>query len=255
MLPSDRRRAFGWWFLAAVGINLALYMSNLYTALLDMQGDALLFFEYSRALGYTPLLMPLVSAIPFATALAEDFSGGFWLLTVSRSGRGRYQNSKFLAAVLSGGMAAALSMLLYAAFLVLRYPGDLSRVSRWVDTNYARDILKAGGLGNVAVFFLGVLLLQFLAGGFWAGVAITFSAYCPNAPLALCAPLVLYRLVDEIGGAVAFPAFLSPARLAEATAGLSFWPTMLAGVTVFPFYIAALYVLFRLGMKRRWRVA
>lgn len=253
MIRSDARRAFGLWFLIAVAAYFFLYLNGISYMFSESEGDALMTFQFGSALGLSAQILPLVAALPFATGFCADWTNGFALPTVARSGRKRYLASKCIFTALSGGLAAMGGMLLFILFVNLRFPQDFSLVPEYIDFSDLESLLLPGGFLAYAAYYAARLALQFLAGVFWALVALLFSAFFPNLPMTLCAPLVLYRLVFELGNWVYYPAHLNITLLDDGMVNLPPGQTVLSGLCVFGALSLLLSILFALRAGRRLR--
>lgn len=247
MMYMDRRRAFGWWLVLAATAYFALYLNGVSYMLFDTEGDALMMFEFAGGMGFVSPIMPLIAALPFATGFCQDWSAGYTGAVAIRSGKARYLRSKAVACALSGGLAVALGMLMFVLLLNLKFPQDFAEGSMLEGASDLGALLLGGDLKSFTLYYAARLLLQFLAGAFWATTALTFSAFYPNVPLTLCAPLVLYRLAAEVGSLAGVPAFLNLTWLDDGQIGLSPVATLASGVLVF----SALSIL--LALVFSWR--
>jgi len=102
---------------------------------------------------------------------------------------------------------------------------------------------------TIVGYYATVCFLQFLAGGFWAMLAMAVSAFLPNISLTLCAPLVFFKLAEEIN--MLFPPFFSPYLLQTGNVGLSVPATLGAAVSVFSLGTLILALIFRWRGGRR----
>ncbi len=255
MLSLDRRRALGLYLWIAVAAALLLQLNSISYLLRDAEGDALMGFFLSSSLGYVAPVMPLLAALPFGTGFCADWQSVFVPEVVLRSGKRRYLFSKTLTAFLSGGLMQSLGMLSFILFLNLKFPPDFSVEPFLGDISGLETLLLGGGAGAYLSYYGARLLLAFFAGGFWAMTALTFSAFYPNLSLTLVVPLVTHRLLQELGYAVAMPAFLNVTLLEAGAVGLSPEMTLAAGAGVFLALTATLALVFCWRARRRLRYA
>lgn len=255
LLSFDRRRALGPYLWAAVLASLLLQLHSVSYLLGDREGEALMAFFFSSSMGFVAPVMPLLAALPFATGFCADWTSGFAAAAALRSGRRRYLHSKAAACALSGALASALGMLAFVVFLNLRFPPDWAREPFIGDIEGLETLLLGGGAGAFLKYYGARLLLAACAGAFWALSALAFSAFYPSVPLTLCAPLVLHRLLQELGQALLPPPFLDVTLLETGSVELSPPLTLAAGVTVFGALCAALWLTFALRAGRRLRNA
>ena len=253
MLPHDRSRAFGSRFFLAIFLYFALYINSVWLLLSYPDADALMIFESAGIIGLLGPLMPFVAALPGATLFCADVNAGFCTMPLARSGKSRYLRSKIFAAYLTGGLATMLGTLCFIVFLQIAHPQDFSELPQFIDLSGFREGLKAGGIAGHVQYYLSRLFLQFLAGGFYAMIALSFSAFYPNVALTFCAPMVLYRLISELFTYVNIPFWLNPVLLEDGSAGIGRIPTLLYALLIFGGFSVLLAALFDFRAKRRLR--
>lgn len=251
MLTLDRRRAFGWWFWIAIAAHLALYFNDVSFFVLDPTGDALMTFSLSRTTGMLTYIAPLFSALPFATAFCADWNSGFAVAASMRSGNRRYLTSKISACALTGGLVPAIATLLFAIFLTLRFPTDPELMLSLADGDPFNRVLNMGAPIGLGFYYLGIVLMQFMAGACWAMTGLAFSAFMPNTLLTLCIPLAAYRLSLEIYYWFELPYWLNLPLLQDCMVEMNYVLTLLAGLVVFGLVTLLLGILFSVRAKRR----
>lgn len=254
MLSMDRRRAFGPWLLIAVLAYLAMYINDISYMIFDFRGDALMTFAMSGAMGMVTYIMPLFAALPFSTGFCADWTSGFSGFAAMRCGKRKYLSSKILACALSGGAAAAGGTLLLILILILKFPQSDEVIQNLIETGEFYSILSIGKAG-IPLYYVGTLVMQFLAGSFWALTGLAFSAFCPNFLLTLCIPLAAYRLCLELYYWEVLPMWLCPPLLQDLMIGLNYWQTLLLGLGAFMLLNAVLGSLFAFRAGRRLRYA
>ena len=123
---------------------------------------------------------------------------------------------------------------------------------------YRQTFMNLGGmtamlveLDNVPLYMAGLALLCGLDGALYATAALAFSAYCPNACLTLCFPMLVHRADRLIVRALALPEWLNFGLLVEGQLGLSFEATLAMGLKVYIPFIVLCGALFALGVRRR----
>lgn len=253
MLPHDRSRAFGLRFILAIALYFVLYINSVYLLLTYDNADALMIFESAGVIGLLGPLLPFCAALPGATLFCADYNAGFCPMLTARSGQSRFLRSKILVSYLGGGLAAALGTLAFIAFLQIAHPENFSVLPDFIDLSGFREGLSAGGVSSHIRYYLARLFLQFLAGGFYALIALAFSAFYPNVPLTFCAPLVLYRLISEICTYANVPYYLNPVLLEDGSAGIGRLPTLYWALLVFGGLSILMATLFCFRAKRRLR--
>lgn len=249
MLTADRRRAFGPWLAAATALFFALMLADISHDLADRSQNALIVYMFCGAITPVMLLSPLVAAIPFSTGFVRDINSGMAVSMQVRSGRGRFLRSKIFCCALSGGLALAIGNILFTLAVNLwfsqDYVGYAQMISDFCYYDFSAGVTALGLTG----YYASAAALQFMAGAFWALVALAVSAWLPNISLTLCAPLILYRLFEEM--AVLEPVWLSPFLLQLGNVGLKTGQTLLAALGVYGCGGALAALVFTLGARRR----
>ena len=213
-------------------------------------------FFLSVSVGYAAPILPLMAALPFGTAFCADWQHSFASAAVTRSGRRRYLASKVLASALSGALASALGMLLFIVVLNLRFPPDLGAEPYLGDDVVGLlHLLNGGGAGAYLSFYGGALLLAMLSGMFLGDEPLAFSAFYPNVALTLCAPMVLHRLMAEIGNWVYIPGWMNVTLMESGLVDMPPAALLSAGAGVFVALTAILAALFMWRAGRRLRHA
>ena len=253
MLLLDRRRALGIYLLIAVAGALLLQLHSVSYLLRDQTGDALMSFFLSSSLGYVAPVMPLIAALPFGTAFCADWQSVYVPSVALRSGKLRYLLSKVLSCALSGGLASMLGMLAFIVVLNVKFPQPFEQEVFLGDIAGLETLLLGGGFGTYAAYYLARLALAFLSGMFWALTALTFSAFYPNVSLTLCVPLVLHRLLQEVGYWIYIPSWLNVTLLEAGAVEMAPGAVLAAGAGVFIALSALLGGLFIWRAGRRLR--
>ena len=253
MMSMDLRRAFGRWFLLAATVYCLLYINGVSYMIFeyDEYSDALMIFDFGSAMAFGAPLMPLIAALPFGTSFVGDFSAGFCAMAVPRCGKRRYLLSKALCTALSGGAAVAGGMFLFILTVNLLFPQDVSQPMMMSGASDLSVIIEAQGALPLLGYYLSRMFMQFMAGMWWATASLAFSAFYPNLPLTLCAPLLLYRIAGWVGQLPIFPGWMNITWLDDAQVGLTPPQVLLAGLGVFGALTIAAALLFCWRAGRR----
>lgn len=250
MLAADRRRAFGFWLPLAMLLCFGLCMADVSFYVQDRAENAVLVFLFCGSVTPVFSILPVIAALPFATGFGSDWRSGMAVSMTLRCGSRRFLRSKLVSCALSGGLALAGGMLLFALFVNGWFQRDYASVAQMLADMPFCDVLDGGTAGSIQ--FYGVfVLLQFLAGAFWATAALAVSAFLPSPSLTLCAPLVLYRLAEAASAWL--PGWASPVLLQTGSAGLGAWQTLCAAVGAFGLLLALCAGLFWWRAGRRLR--
>lgn len=251
MLSLDRRRAFGLWFWIAIAAHLALYFNDVSFFVLESEGDALMTFAMSRSTGMLTYIAPLFSALPFAAGFCADWNSGFAHPAAMRSGNRRYVLSKIRACALCGGLVPAIATALFIVFLNLRFPTDAELMLTFADGDPFCHVLRMGAPIGSGFYYIGVVLMQLMAGACWALTALAFSAFVPNVLLTMCIPLAAYRLALEIYYWFDLPLWLNLPLLQDCMVEQNYVLTLLAGFAVFGTICLVLAAAFAIRATRR----
>lgn len=248
LISIDRRRAFGGWLWAAGALYALLFIINVSSELLEDWGSAMVLFEYSRNMGHTLWLTPMMAALPFSMSFCADWKSRYYICGVMRAGKRRYVFSKLCCCALSGGAALAAGMAFFIVLLYIRFNPADDFMIEFMEYVNMQQVLEHGAY---AQYFAGIVYLQFIAGAFWALSALAFSAWYPNALFTLCFPLFLYRLALEISDLSGAPAWTSLPLLADGMVAMDYWPTLAVATAVFAGLSVICCLVFRLGVYRR----
>lgn len=229
----DCRRAItGRWFLAAFFASVvSLYMSigdqtyylmNMLSQM-DMYEDSLWLDAASLLTQglqgeFGVMILPALSALPFAAQALQEIKSGAIRPAVFRAGRKSWIAGKLLSTFVSGmvlQMAAAIGLLLVFHLMMLISAGQL---------------FPMGNIGPV----WSLLLRRMLCGGIWAGTGCMIALLTETASAAYISPLCLCYALVMIGSRF-FPdvALLNPINwLAGALWPLLFVLAVLAAALV-----------------------
>lgn len=249
MLAADRKRAFGFWLVIAVLLFFLFQLADASFDLKSPEQNALLIHIFSGTITPVMSVSPVLAAVPFATGFARDWRSGMAVSMLVRSGKRRFYTSKILCCALSGGLALMLGALLYAVFLNLWFSHNYAEFEEMIRHIAFYDFSAGVNRQTLTGYYACVCALQFMAGAFWAMVAMTVSAFLPNISLTLCAPLVFFKLAEETN--MYFPPFFSPYLLQTGNVGLSVPATLGAAACVFGTGILLLGLIFYWRASRR----
>lgn len=178
----------------------------------EYQSDGMGFFENSFIEGwigcesYTPynvmlyLIMPLLAAIPFSMSQSEEWKSGYAAQIITRCGRRRYMNARYVTVFVSGGIVMAVpllvSMIVSMCYMPIINIDPLAFQSA-VPTCYMFGyIYTYHPVGYVLLY----TFIDFIYGGIIACMAMLISRFVKNRFTAMTFPAVLvYFLYYGIG--------------------------------------------------------
>ncbi len=255
MLAADRRRAFGPWLWLTMLLYFGLCMADISFYLRDRQENAMLIFQFCGSITPVFSIAPVLAALPFAAGFGNDWRSGVAVSMTLRCGRRRFLGSKFACCALAGGLALAGGMLLFVLFVNLWFDQRYAEVGPMLMEMPFCSALADWNFAGFAQFYGAFLLLLFLAGMFWAASALAVSAFLPSPSLTFCAPLVLYRLLEEAAARLPLPGWTSPCLLQTGSAGLGTWQSLGAAAGMFGLLLVACAGAFFWRAGRRLRRA
>lgn len=252
MLTADKKRAFGPWLIIAILACFSVRLYDIAYYLSEPYEEAMLMFRLSGVVAPVYMISALLAGLPFATAFLADLKSNVCVPIQLRSGSRRYIRSKILCTILSGGLTLTVGTLIHILFLNLYFThGCALSAQITVDLPFFAALQSETMYGQIIVY-AAILFIQFLAGAFWALLALLFSTILSSPSLILCTPLVAYRLFDEMSGRF-LPGYLSPTLLMQAESGISLQGTLFFAVAVYGILSALCAWLFALLSRRRMR--
>ncbi|MDE6732462.1 MAG: hypothetical protein K2J77_06255 [Oscillospiraceae bacterium] len=185
--------------------------------------------------GYSAMALPVTASFPFVISFIAERTSGNMILTLSRTSRGKYYVSKFVSAILGGGLCTALGVIIFGifAFILFQNSCTLEQIE-WAFPN--------GVLAGLAK----KLLSAFIYGMTSVLPAFFICAFCKNPYIALCFPFMLKFILEAVLVKIqtnawasknyAVSDFIAPlfpdaaSRLVYAEVGKSFWITLIVTV-------------------------
>ena len=152
--------------------------------------DIWYFYFQSLSFGglYGPYLGPMLCALPYACALAEERLSGAYYFSLPRAGRTPYFLSKYLCAMLSGAVIYSLGIVLLTVLgRLLGLPYILDEDYEGMEDFYYFDLFAQGGWR----YFLVAAWYAFLSGGLYGGFAALVSTRTTQIGVVVVAPMVL----------------------------------------------------------------
>lgn len=145
---------------------------------------------FGKALsGYIGLFMPVIAAFPFMVTFCSERNSGFMRLSVIRSGKNKYYFSKFLSAVISGGLSVMLGVLIYGIIISLVFPP----ISSYEISPEMLQIYIPNGTSSAAAK---VMINAFIYGLAAVLPAFFLSSFCNNPYIITCIPFLL-KFIQE----------------------------------------------------------
>ncbi len=139
--------------------------------------------------GYSAMFLPILSAFPFIFSQSAERTGGNIRLTIFRTQRLKYYFSKFLCAVLCGGICIMAGILLFGLLSLAVFPAI---------STYTQIEITAEAPDEIFMEFLKKLLSAFIYGCTSALPAFFLSSFCRNRYIILCLPFLMRYMNDTI---------------------------------------------------------
>lgn len=155
---------------------------------------------------YTPystmlyLIMPLLASMPFAMSQYDEWKNGYASQIITRCGRKRYMNAKYIAVFFSGGIVIAIpllvSMVVSMCYMPIIKIDPLAMQSKITLNDMFGYIYTYYPVGYVLLY----TFIDFLYGGILACMAMLVSGVAKNWFTAMTFPAVLtYFLYYGVG--------------------------------------------------------
>ena len=135
------------------------------------------------------MFIPIIVAFPFMVTFCTERNSGLMRFTITRSGKWRYYLSKFLSAIISGGLSVMLGVLLFGLFTALLFPG----LTSYDVPAEQMEWLLPDGYGAMILKMLGT---SFLYGTLSTLPALFLSSFCRNPYIITCLPFMLTYVRD-----------------------------------------------------------
>ena len=137
--------------------------------------------------GYSAMFLPVLASFPFVFSQSAERNSGNIRFSIYRTKRLKYYLSKFICAVLSGGICIMLGVLFFGifsccAFLGIEYYPHLN-LEKYAPDGVFAEVGKK-------------LLSSFIYGGINAIPAFFLSSFCRNRYIILCVPCLMRFMLD-----------------------------------------------------------
>lgn len=137
--------------------------------------------------GYSAMFLPVLASFPFVFSQSAERNSGNIRFSIYRTKRLKYYLSKFICAVLSGGICIMLGVLFFGIFSCCAFPG-IEYYPHLNLENYAPD----GVFAEVGK----KLLSSLIYGAVNAIPAFFLSSFCRNRYIILCVPFLMRFMLD-----------------------------------------------------------
>ena len=172
--------------------------------------------------GFIRLFMPIIAAFPFMVSFCSERNSGFMRFTIARSGRTAYCISKFLSAVISGGLAVTAGVLLFGIAAALIFPP----LSSYADNTEMLSIILPSG---AFVTVIKVFASAFIYGAAAVLPAFFLSSFCRNPYIITCIPFLLTYIWDTALNKLN-SAYIESGEYEKARVLMPFYPDSLAQI-------------------------
>lgn len=201
--------------------------------------------------GYSAMFLPVLASFPFVFSQSAERNSGNIRFAIFRTKRLKYYLSKFICAVLGGGICVMLGVLLFGIVSWCIFPG--LECYPQPDTEY---FAPDGVLAEIGKKLLSALIY----GGINAVPAFFLSSFCRNRYIILCVPFLARFMLDTAAKKITtdlpdhkiyemvFPfESCAPSQIPYLNAGATLYSTI--AVTVF--FSAAMLLGYIIIMERR----
>lgn len=185
--------------------------------------------------GYSSMVLPVTASFPFVISFIAERTSGNMLYTISRTRRGSYYFSKFVSAILGGGLCTALGVIVFGIFAFVLFPNSCSLEQ--IEWTFPSGILAGLAKKILSAFIYGMTSVL---------PALFICAFCKNPYIALCFPFMLKFIAEAVLGKIQTNAWASEnygvsdyiaplfpnaaSQLVYSQIGKSFWITLIVTV-------------------------
>ena len=134
--------------------------------------------------GYITMFLPITVAFPFMVSFCAERNSGLVRIAVARTGEIRYCLSKFTASFLSGGLAAALGLILFGIIVLFTFP---SVGSYKLTEEQLSELIPH----SPAVTVLLSIAAAFVYGALTTLPAFFLASFCRDPYIITCVPFLL----------------------------------------------------------------
>ena len=148
--------------------------------------------------GWLSLFIPIIAAFTFIPLVCDEYEAKSVRFEIFRAGKRSFHLSRFLTALVCGGLAVTLGFAVFSALAFLMFPNinDYNHIQREMlleSLSYTFPEIRNG----LALPILKTLGVVFLYGGVSAVPAIALTAVIRNKYLVLCIPFFLKYAVGQ----------------------------------------------------------
>ncbi len=127
--------------------------------------------------GYSAMALPVTAAFPFVFSFITERNSGNMRLSISRTNRGKYYFSKFISALLCGGICTMLGVILFGLFVFILFPSmQFPEITALIKKFLS--VFVYGMTSVLPAFFL--------------------CSFCKNPYIILCVPFVLKFMLETL---------------------------------------------------------
>lgn len=135
--------------------------------------------------GYTAMFIPAIAPLSFVVSFCACRKSKFTRFEISRTGYLKNYLSRFISAILTGGICVMLGILLFGISVGFLFP-DISSYNLSPD-----EMTRLFPHGEV-IYIIKKLISAFLFGAFASAPSFILCALCSNVYLILCVPFLLF---------------------------------------------------------------
>ena len=137
--------------------------------------------------GYITMFLPIIVAFPFMVSFCAERNSGLIRIAIARTGELRYCISKFAASITSGGLAAALGLIVFGIIVIMVFPD----ISSYKLTN--EELLQIIPHSTNETILLSIVS-AFVYGALTTLPAFFLAAFCRDPYIITCIPFLLFYL-------------------------------------------------------------
>ena len=170
--------------------------------------DYLHFFRSALTGGGFLIFTAILVVLPGVIQLCDDYNSGYSRFIITRVSKKTFLGKRYIATVISGGLACMLPLLLLAigALIFCDAPTEYSCIS------YSKIYNDFADLWNGKAVMAHICLYGFVFGMVWASIGMMFASMIPNRYVALGLPVAIFYASNIILNALSLSKF-SPVNM------------------------------------------
>ena len=205
--------------------------------------------------GYFLMFIPIIAAFPFIPNFCSERNSGLIRYTIGRTGKMRYYITKFISALLGGGLAVLVGYAVFGIIISIIFPP----LSSYTIPN---DLKSYYDVKDTVPIILKSLLGAFLYGAVSAIPAFLMASFVKNRYIITCVPFMIIYLYNTSLTKISYDAMensnqglsnLAYTLRPDTISSLAYFSDMVRNSLLINLaFVVICFLVFVLIMNRRW---